>query len=76
MYPTVTSTGSGSAYPGSPSAASTTVAEGISQATGTLVPTSTNYVTAPLSSSNPSTDTDTNAAATSRGTGYLPSGSG
>lgn len=59
-----------------PVAPSTTVAEGTSQVTGSLVLTSTNYVTALLPSSNPSTDTDTNAAATSRGTGYLPSGSG
>jgi hypothetical protein len=75
-YPAVTSIGSGSAYPGSPPAASTTVAEGTSQVTGSLVLTSTDYVTALLPSSNPSTDTDTNAAYTSRGTGYLPSGSG
>ncbi|KAF3004906.1 hypothetical protein E8E13_006584 [Curvularia kusanoi] len=75
-YPAMASVGSGSAYPGRPPAASTTAVQGITGVTGGLISTSTSYVTVPLPSSNHYIETETDAADTSRGTGYLPSGSG
>ncbi|KAL1595538.1 hypothetical protein SLS59_008175 [Nothophoma quercina] len=75
-YPAVTSTSSSAEYPGPSPPASTIVIDGSTRITSRLTLTSTNYVTAPLPSSNPSTNTATDAVPTSHGTGYLPSESG
>ncbi|KAF3047475.1 hypothetical protein E8E12_008187 [Didymella heteroderae] len=78
-YPTVTSASSDLAYPApTPTTpASTTVIDGTIRITSRLTLISRSYNTAPLPpSSNPATDIATDAVPTSRGTGYLPSGSG
>ncbi|KZM22657.1 uncharacterized protein EKO05_0009567 [Ascochyta rabiei] len=76
-YPAVTSISSGMVYPGHPSSsASTTVIDGTTRITSRLTLTSTSYITALLPSSNSLIDTATDAVTTSRGTEYLPSGSG